>query len=150
MIKTTLIILGILILGLFIHPQKVIYEAKISGKVVDENGIPIQNATISRMEEKSRKNKKQGYIEYTKYKSQSVKTNENGDFVLEQKSRTDWFHNPFNLPFVWCYADFEISKTGYKTYKTEFGEFKSYRKENSYACENIEFTPRITLKKSSR
>ncbi|WP_434979135.1 hypothetical protein [Daejeonia sp. YH14] len=149
----TKVILGIfliLIIGLFIRPQKVIYEAKISGKVIDENGIPIKNASVSRIEEKRWKNKKWGYEEHSEYKSQTVKTDQNVNFFLDQKSRIDWFHTPLDLPFAWCYADFEVSKEGYKTYKTKFDDYKSYRKEGCYACEEIEFKPKITLKKNSR
>ena len=149
-LKITLGIFAILIVGLFIRPQKVVYEAKISGIVTDENGIPIENATVSRIEEKESKNKEWGYFEYTKYKSQTIQTDENGKFQLDPKSRIDWFHIPFDLPFVWCYADFEISKPGYETYKTKFDDYKSFRKENCYACENIEFKPKIRLKENSR
>lgn len=62
-IKIILGILGILLLALFIRPQKVIYEAKVSGNIVDENGKPIQNAAVSRIEEKRWKNKEWGYEE---------------------------------------------------------------------------------------
>jgi len=150
MLKIVFVIFAILIIGFFIRPQKVIYEAKISGIVMDENGTPIKNATVSRIEEKESKNKEWGYFEYTKYKSQTVDTDENEKFQLDQKSRVDWFHTPFDLPFVWCHADFEVSKAGYETYKTKFDDYSSYRKEGCYACENIEFKPKITLKKNSR
>ena len=149
-VKGILIILGLLIFGLFVHPQKVIYEAKISGKVVDENGIPIKNATVSRIEEKRWKNKEFGYEEHSEFKSQTVNTDAFGNFFLDQKSRTDWFHTPFDLPFAWCFADFEVSKEGYKTYKTKFDDYRSYRKEGCYACEEIEFKPKIILKKNNR
>ena len=59
-IKVIIGIFLIFIIGLFIRPQKVIYEAKISGKVIDENGIPIKNAVVSRIEEKRWKNKQWG------------------------------------------------------------------------------------------
>lgn len=151
--RSTKIIFGVLIIlifGLFIRPQKIIYEAKISGKVVDENGIAIKNATVSRIEEKRWKNKEWGYEEHSEFKSQTIKTDENGNFFLEQKSRIDWFHTPLDLPIVWCYADFEISKKGYKIYKTKFDDFSSYRKDNCYACEEIEFKPKIILKKDGK
>lgn len=83
-------------------------------------------------------------------KSQTIKTDENGNFFLEQKSRIDWFHTPLDLRIVWYYADFEISKKGYKTYKTKFDVFSSYRKDNCYACEEIEFKPKIILKKDGK
>lgn len=143
-------IILILVVGLFIRPQKVIYEARIYGIVVDENGNPLNDVTVSRIEEKSWKNKKWGYIEHKKYKSQTVKTNESGKFELEQKSRIDWLHTPLDLPFVWCYADFEVSKIGYQTYETKFDDYKSFSKEGCYACEEIEFKPKIILKKNIR
>ena len=149
-IKVIIGIFLIFIIGLFIRPQKVIYEAKISGKVIDENGIPIKNAVVSRIEEKRWKNKQWGYEEHSEYKSQTTKTDDNGNFFLEQKSRIDWFHTPLDLPFAWCYADFEISKNGYETFKTKFDEYKSYKKDGCYACEKIEFKPKITLKKNYR
>ena len=149
-IKIFVGIFAILILGLFIRPQKVVYEAKISGIVMDENGKPLKNATVSRIEKKRWKNKEFGYHESSDYKSQRAQTDENGKFQLDQKSRVDWFHNPLDLPFVWCYASFEVSKAGYETYKTKFSDYKSLRKENCYACENIEFKPQILLKKNSR
>ena len=147
------IIVGILlfiVIALFFNPQKVVYQAKINGIVMDENGNPLNGATISRIEEKRGKNKESGYIEHLKYKTEIIKTNENGHFELKHKSRIEWFHPPFVLPLVWCYADFEISKPGFETYKTKFGEFKSYKKENCYACEKIEFNPKIRLEKNIR
>lgn len=80
----------------------------------------------------------------SEFKSQTVNTDKNGNFFLEEKSRIDWFHTPLDLPFAWCNADFEVSKNGYKTYKTKFGEYQSFKKENCYACEQIEFKPKIT------
>ncbi|WP_040757391.1 hypothetical protein [Winogradskyella psychrotolerans] len=46
-----LICVLIFLVGLFIHPKKVIYEPKIIGQVVDRNGNPIQNAIVARIEE---------------------------------------------------------------------------------------------------
>ena len=77
-IKTALIILLILIVGIFIHPQKVIFEPKISGKVIDENGNPISDAIVSRIEELETINDKYGYFDYSEYKSQTTKTDKNG------------------------------------------------------------------------
>lgn len=148
-LKIILGIVLILLVGLFIRPQKVVYEANINGIVVDKNGNPLKNATVSRSEEKRWKNKEWGYIEHAEYKSQTVETDENGKFKLEQKSRIDWFHTPLDLPFAWCYADFEVSKNGYDTYKTKFDDYKSYRKEGCYACDQIEFKPKIILKKEN-
>ncbi|MCW3161714.1 hypothetical protein [Chryseobacterium oryctis] len=149
-IKVIFTILGILILLLFIRPQKVIYLPKISGKVIDENGIPIKDAYVSRIEEKNWKNEKWGYEESSEYEFQTVLTDKNGYFFLDQKSRIDWFHTPFDLPIAWCFAEFKVSKAGYENYKTEFDDYKSFRKEGCYACEEIEFKPTIKLKKNSR
>ncbi|WP_291133259.1 hypothetical protein [Flavobacterium sp. UBA7682] len=145
--KTLLIILLLLILGIFIHPKKVVYVPKITGKVIDEKGNSIKDAVVSRIEELSSINEKQGYYDYTKYKSQTTKTDENGNFELLEKSRIEWIHTPLDLPFAWCFGNFEIEKDGFKTYKTEFDEFRQLHKDNCYACEEIEFKPIITLKK---
>ena len=145
--KIILICILLLFIGIFIHPEKVIYEPKIVGKVIDQNGKSIENATVARIEEKSWKNKEFGYYEYEKFKSQIVKTDINGNFELTEKSRIDWIHNiPFHLPFVWCDTEFEVSKNGFETYRTEFGEYEEYN-ENLNACKGIEFKPKITLKK---
>jgi|AP86_3_1055499.scaffolds.fasta_scaffold77855_3 hypothetical protein len=45
-----LICVLIFLVVLFVHPQKVIYEPKIIGQVVDQNGNPIQNAIVARIE----------------------------------------------------------------------------------------------------
>jgi hypothetical protein len=83
-------------------------------------------------------------------RTESVKTNKNGNFYFQEKSRIDWFHTPLDLPIAYCYANFEIEKSGYELYKTKFGEFEEYKKENCYACEKVEFKPIITLKKSQK
>jgi hypothetical protein len=148
--KIFLTILLIFIIGIFIHPKTVIYVPKISGKVIDENGKPISNAVVSRIEELSTVNEKHGYFDYTKYKSQATETDKNGNFQLAEKSRIEWIHSPLDLPFAFCYGDFEIEKDGFISYQTKFGEFEQFHKENCYACENIEFKPIITLIKQNR
>jgi hypothetical protein len=145
--KIFLTILLILIIGIFIHPKKIVYVPKITGKVIDENGNIIKDAVVTRIEKLSSVNKKYGYFDYSKYKSQTTKTDENGNFQLTEKSRTEWIHNPLGLPIVWCFGNFEIEKIGYETYQSKFDEFRQFRKYNCYACEEIEFKPIITLKK---
>jgi len=145
--KIILMLVSILFIGFFIHPEKIIYEPKIIGQVIDENGNPIENAIVARIEGKHWKNKEFGYYESEEYKSQTVKTDINGNFELAEKSRIDWIHNiPFVLPFCWCNTEFEVSKIGFETHKTEFGDFSEYN-ENLNACKGIIFTPKITLKK---
>ncbi|MFC7772409.1 hypothetical protein [Flavobacterium sp. GCM10027622] len=146
-VKIILIIILIFIFGLFIRPQKVFYEAKVIGKVIDETGNPISDAIVYRIEEEYFKNKEIGAIESKEFRTQTVRTDKNGNFKLDEKSRIEWFHTPLDLPFAWCFADFEIIKNGYKPYRTEFDEFQEFHKENCYACEKIEFKPIITLKK---
>jgi len=148
--KIFLTVLLILIIGIFIHPSKVIYVPKITGKIIDENGNPLRDAIVSRIEELETVNKKWGYYEYTKYKSQTTKTDENGNFQLAEKSRIEWLHTPLDLPFAYCYGNFEVEKDGFKTYRTKFGEYEQFHKANCYACEEIEFKPIITLKKRNK
>ena len=135
----------ILILVLLFYPKRVVYEAKISGKVIDENGVPIKDAIVSRVEERRKKERKQLYLEFEKFKSQIVSTDINGYFELSEKSRIDWIPR-IALPFCWCYADFEVSKKGYEIYKTEFSDYSEYN-ENLNGCKDIEFNPKIVLKK---
>jgi hypothetical protein len=146
--KIVLAILLIFIIGIFIHPQKVIYVPKITGKIINENGNPISDAIVYRIEKKYFKNKEIGSIESKEYRTQTVRTDKNGNFKLDEKSRIEWFHTPLDLPFAWCSGNFEIEKKGYKTYQTKFGEFEQFHKENCYACEEIEFKPVITLKEN--
>jgi len=141
--KITITIISLLIFGLFIHPEKVIYEARIVGKVLNEKGNPIEGAKVSRIEKKKTKHR-DGYYEYEEYKSETILTDKNGLFILNEKKRIEWIHLPFELPYVWCYADFEVFKDNYKTYKTEFDDFSEYNDKNS-GCENIIFYPTITL-----
>jgi len=148
--KIFLTALLILIIGIFIHPSKVIYVPKIKGKVIDENGNPLRGAIVSRIEELETVNKKWGYYEYTKYKSQTTKSDKNGNFQLAEKSRIEWLHTPVDLPFAYCYGNFEVEKEGCKTYRTKFGEYEQFHKANCYACEEIEFKPVITLKKTNK
>jgi len=48
--KIFFLILLILIIGIFIHPQKVIYEANVEGKVINGNNKPVINAIVYRIE----------------------------------------------------------------------------------------------------
>ena len=146
-IKIILVIILIFITLLFVRPQKVIYEAKITGKIIDEAGNPISNATIYRIEKEYFKNKEIGSIESKELRTETVNTDKNGNFKFYEKSRIDWFHTPLDLKIGFCYAEFEIEKSGFEFYKTKFGEFKQYRADNCYACEKFEFKPRIVLKK---
>lgn len=148
--KIILAIIIVFITLLFIRPQKVIYEAKITGKLIDENKKPIFNATVYRIEEEYFIDEKIGSNESTELRTESVKTDKNGNFYFQEKLRIDWFHTPLDLPIAYCYANFEIEKSGYELYKTKFGEFEQYKKENCYACEKVEFKPIITLKKSQK
>jgi len=143
-----LICVLIFLIGLFIHPEKVIFKPRITGLVVDQNGNPIQNAIVERIEEREKKNKEDGYYEYEQFKSQIVKTDINGNFELAEKSKIDWLHTPIDLPFVYCFANFEVSKKGYKTYKTEYNTEENTKfNENLNACKGIVFKPKIILKK---
>ncbi|WP_179008494.1 carboxypeptidase-like regulatory domain-containing protein [Winogradskyella forsetii] len=140
-----IIIIAILLflIGLFIRPEKVIYLPKITGQVIDQNGNPIQNAIVARIEEKELKNN-----DYELFKSQTDTTDLNGNFELSEKSKIEWFHTPLDLPFVYCYANFQVSKKGYDTYKTDYNaEENSKYNENLNACKGIVFKPKITLKK---
>lgn len=143
--KIFFLILLILIIGIFVHPQKVIYEANVNGKVVDENNKPVINATVYRIEKEYYINEEIGSNESRDLRTESVKTDKNGNFNFYEKSRIDWFHTPLDLPIGYCYAEFEIEKSGYEFYKTKFGEFEQYRIENCYACEKVLFTPIIIL-----
>jgi len=144
--KIFFLILLILIIGIFIHPQKVIYEANVEGTVIDENYKPVINATVYRIEKEYYINEKIGSDESRDLRTESVKTDKNGNFKFYEKSRIDWFHTPLDLPIVYCYAEFEIEKSGYEFYKTQFGDFEQNRIENCYACEKVLFEPIITLK----
>ncbi|MFY0602443.1 MAG: carboxypeptidase regulatory-like domain-containing protein [Flavobacteriaceae bacterium] len=135
------------LIGFFIHPKNVVYQPKISGKVTDQFGNPIANATVNRIEQKSWKNEKFGYYEFKDFISQTVTTDKNGGFTLNEKSRIEWIHNiPFTLPFVWCNTDFEISKNGFESHRTKFDDYSKYN-ETHWACDEIEFKPKIVLKK---
>lgn len=144
--KIFLIILLILIIEIFIHPQKVIYEGKVEGKLIDENRKPIANATVYRIEKEYYVDEKIGSHESRDIRTESVETDKNGNFKFYEKLRIDWFHTPLDLPIAYCFAEFEIEKSGYEFYKTKFGEFRQYRIENCYACEEVLFKPIITLK----
>jgi hypothetical protein len=145
--KIVFTILSILILLLFVRPQKVIYEANITGQVIDENKNPIPNATVYRIEKEYYINEEIGSNESRDLRTESVKSDKKGNFKFYAKSRIDWFHTPLDLPIGYCFAEFEIEKEGYEMYKTKFGEFRQYRIENCYACEKVEFKPIIILKK---
>ncbi len=144
--KFFFLIFLIIIIGIFIHPQKIIYAANIQGKVIDENNNPVINATVYRIEKEYYINQEIGSNESRDLRTESIKTDKNGSFKFYEKSRIDWFHIPLDLPIVNCYAEFEIEKSGFEFYKTKFGEFQQYRNENCYACEKVSFTPIIILK----
>ncbi|WP_179020466.1 carboxypeptidase-like regulatory domain-containing protein [Winogradskyella forsetii] len=141
----TIIIIAVLLflIGLFVRPEKVIYLPKITGQVIDQNGNPIQNAVVARIEQNELNNN-----DYEKFKSQTDTTDLNGDFELSEKSKIKWFHTPLDLPFVYCYANFQVSKKGYDTYKTDYNaEENSKYNENLNACKEIVFKLKIILKK---
>ncbi len=139
-ISNVILICALLFLiGLFIRPEKVVYAPKITGQVIDVNGNPIQDAIVSRIEENEMDEV---------FKSQVVRTNSSRNFELPEKAKIEWLHTPLDLPFVWCYANFEVSKNGYKSYKTGYNlEENSTFNENQNGCKDIEFNPRITLEK---
>ncbi len=129
------------------HPRKVIYEPKITGKVSDELGNPIENAKVVRIEEKYFKNKEFGNEEIEEFESQSALTDKDGNFVLNEKSRTEWIHNiPFTLPVVWCNGQFKVSKKGFMTYRSTSDAYEKYNKKYNF-CEGIEFKTEIVLNK---
>lgn len=144
--KIILIIFSILIITLFIHPSKIIYEPKVVGKILGENNKPIPNATVSSIQENETINEEYGYYEHKDHISQTVKTDINGNFELSEKSRIDWFHAPWDLPIVWCRSDLQVRQNGFKTYRTKFGEYEKYNYK-CRACKNIEFRPIVILKK---
>ena len=146
-LKIILLIFLIFFTLLFIRPQKIIYEANVIGKVIDENNKPISNATVYRIEKELYIDKEIGSNESRDLRTESTKTDKNGNFKFYEKSRIDWFHTPLDLPIAYCYAEFEIEKSGYKFYKTKFGEYEQYRIKNCYACEKVVFKPIITLKR---
>jgi hypothetical protein len=117
------------------------------GIVIDENQKPVTNATVYRIEKEYFIDEKIGSNESRDLRTENVETDKNGEFKFNEKSRIDWFHTPLDLPIGYCFAEFEIEKNGYKPYKTKFGEFEQYKKENCYACEKIEFNPKIILTK---
>lgn len=147
--KVALIILLILMVGVFIHPRKVIYQANVQGKVTDKNNQPVAGAIVYRIKNEYFKNKEIGSIECKELQTESVRTDKNGNFKLHEKSRIDWLHSPLDLPVGYCHASFEIEKKGFITYKTEFGEFRQFRKKDCYTCEEIEFKPIIILKRNN-
>ena len=89
------------------------YEANVEGKVIDENNKPVINATVYRIEKEYYIDKEIGSNESRDLRTESTKTNENGNFKFYEKSRIDWFHTPLDLPIVHCNAEFEIEKSGY-------------------------------------
>ena len=127
-----------------------LFKANITGQVIDENKSPIPNVTVYRIEKEYYINKEIGSNESRDLRTESAKSDKNGNFKFYEKSRTDWFHTPLDLPIGYCFAEFEIEEKGYEMYKTEFGEFRQYRVENCYACEKVEFKPIIVLKKLNR
>ena len=81
--KIFFLILLILIIGIFVHPQKVIYEANVNGKVVDENNKPVINATVYRIEKEYYINEEIGSNESRDLRTESVKTDKNGKVSRE-------------------------------------------------------------------
>ena len=145
--KQILIGLLLIFIGIFIHPRKVIYEPKIIGMVTDETGNPVVNATVARIGNRYFKNEEFGYEESKEFRTQSVQTDINGNFALAELSRVEWIHNiPFTLPTVWCSSQFEVSKTGFKSFRTTPDDYEVYN-ENLNFCKGIVFKPQIVLKK---
>lgn len=82
--KIFFLIFLLLIIVIFIHPQKVIYKANVEGKVLDENTNPVINATVYRIEKEDYINEKIGSNESRDLRTESVKTDKNGKwFYLE-------------------------------------------------------------------
>ena len=103
--KIILVIILIFITLLFIRPQKVIYEANVNGKVVDEQNRPVPNATVYRIEKEYYIDEKIGSNESRDLRTESVERDKNGNFKFYEKSRIDWFHTPLDLPIAYCYAE---------------------------------------------
>jgi hypothetical protein len=123
------IIIGIFTLTILVFlitkPEYVKYQAEVYGEVLNENGKPISNAEISRIEEIISSHPEFGYEVRTPYKSDKTYSDENGKFTLESKSK---------LAFTWnlgwrkdCELNLEVEKNGFLTYKS---------KENEWIIEN--------------
>jgi len=125
-------------------PEYVKYQAEVTGVIINENGKPISNAKISRIEEKINYHPEFGYEVRTPYKSDKAYTDENGKFTLKSKSE---------LIFTWnkgfkkdCDLNLQIEKNGFLTYISKENEWNI---ENAFDfCNQTMFKLRITLKRS--
>jgi hypothetical protein len=144
------IIIGIFTLTILVFlitkPEYVKYQAEVCGEVLNENGKPISNAEISRIEEKISSHPEFGYEVRTPYKSDKTYSDENGKFTLKSKSE---------LAFTWnkgfrkdCELNLEVLKNGYLTYKSKENEWNIENEFN--LCNGKEFKPKIMLKKVNK
>ena len=124
-------------------PEYVKYQAEVYGEILNEDGKPISNAKISRIEEKISSHPEFGYEVRTPYKSEITYSDENGKFTLKSKSE---------LAFTWnkgwrkdCELNLEVEKKGFLNYKSKEKEWVIENEFN--LCNEKVFKPKITLKR---
>jgi hypothetical protein len=134
-------LLGILILLVFVHPSTEVYEAQVSGSVVDIKGNPISGAIVKRVSDKQTRNPGGSYT-ITKIYSEQTVTDRNGHYLLPEKKRQVWFHNPvkYLMPWIHCDAEMEVSVNGAKIFASGFKDKDLYfYNENAWACRGVQF-----------
>jgi hypothetical protein len=145
-LKSVLFVIILLIVILFIRPQRIYNEPKITGKVLDKNNKPIVCAKVYRITKVSKKNKDYGYFETIEEYTGEANTDNNGNFIIEKDSYIKWFQTPFDLKTTYCCTKIEVNKDGYVAYISDDKNFEIIDNEN-VACKGIEFKPKITLEK---
>ena len=144
--KLLFIFLGILLVAVFIHPSTQVYEAQISGFVLDSKGNPVSGATVRRVSEIDSK-KANGSHKTNRIYSGVTTTDHLGRYVLPELRRTVFFHSPMEylMPWVHCYAFIEVSSVGYSTYVSEFGDEHLTLDSNELrACNGVSFIKKVT------
>ncbi len=132
-----------LLSGCVIYPEREVITPLIQGVVTDTLGNPVSGATVNRVQSRRVYETKYKYTS-EKYIADTGVTDSNGMFILLPATEIDWWHQIMDLPFVWCYGDFEVTHPDFQTHKTEFGDF-SFFNEDSVGCKGVKFEPKISL-----
>lgn len=146
-LKNSLIITFIILVVIFfVHPRKIYTEPKISGKVVDQEGKPLRGVKIYRISEYNSaiKNTTDNETDFTI--TGCTRTDENGCFVISEMSKLKWFHNPLDLPVLYCGVKVKAIRNGYEVYESKKDEFITYENSN-IGCKGLAYETLIIMKK---
>ncbi len=140
------IVFLIWLMFVFVLPKEFVIQPIVIGKVVDEKGSPIKNATVYRIIDKEKENSEYGYLEYNNEIIDKQITNNKGVFKFNKIVENRWFVFPILKPTNICNLTIRVEKKGF-SYKESQKLNIEYLKQNKkhYHCKCMIFKPIVIM-----